>query len=463
MTTMNTTTTTGAPGTHDIATMRAAHEVLAEFSFEPAELERGYAGRTLRIDIEKGEFRIDPVTQQMKDLWIGGKGFDLWLMLQEVKRGTRWDNPANPLCFASGPLGGVTSVSGAGKTIVTSLSPLTDSVMDCNVGGYFGPFLKFTGFDGLVVTGKIPKEHGDVIIFIDGDARCVTIERAPLESVDAHVLSEELTEMYAEDELDKRNISVVSAGRAAEFTRMGVLNFSFYDWRRQVARLKQAGRGGVGTVLRDKGIKAIAIKRKNVTPAWSVEESPVASLVTPKKLDPAKASSCGDCAKDEQAELRAIISRWNDDPDYVIEMMQDIQDRERYISKNSIDTLCAVTGVPKAHLYHIATFYKAFSLEPRGETVIQVCVGTACHVKGAARIADELERQLGMSRGETSADGRYTLEEVACLGACSIAPVVKFGDEIVGNVQAQDVRKLLKNMEKSRSAEQDLAEKGGAS
>jgi NADH:ubiquinone oxidoreductase subunit E len=434
----------------NIASMRAAHEVLASFDFEPAALLRGYAGRTLRVDIGKREFRIDPVTQQMKDLWIGGKGFDLWLMLQEISRETRWDDPENPLCFASGPLGGVTSVSGAGKTIVTSLSPLTDSIMDCNVGGYFGPFMKFTGFDALVITGKIPEDEGDVIVFIDGDARRVTIERAPLESVDAHVISEELTDMYADDVLDKRNISVVSAGRGAEHTRMGVLNFSFYDWRRKVARLKQAGRGGVGTVLRNKKIKAIAIKRKNVTPAWSVEESPVAALVTPKTLTKHA------CERDELAELRAIITRWNTDPDYVIEMMQDIQDRERHISKAAIDTLCDATGVPKAQLYHIATFYKAFSLEPRGETTIQVCVGTACHVKGAARVADEMERQLGIKRGETSADGRYTLEEVACLGACSIAPVIKIGDEIIGNVQAQGVKKLLAQAQKKRA--KDAAE-----
>jgi NADH:ubiquinone oxidoreductase subunit E len=419
----------------DVAKMHAAHEVLAEFSFEPAELERGYAGRTLRIDIGRGEFRIDPVTQQMKDLWIGGKGFDLWLMLQEVTKETRWDDPENPLCFASGPLGGVTSVSGAGKTIVTGLSPLTDSVMDCNVGGYFGPFLKFTGFDAMVITGKA---DDDVIVFIDGDARRITIERAPLESVDAHVISEELAQMYAVDELDKRNISVISAGRAAEHTRMGVLNFSFWDWRRQVPRLKQAGRGGLGTVLRDKKIKAIAIKRKDVTPAWTVEESKVAHLVTPKALP-----SC-DCARDELAEVKAIIERWHADPDYVIEMMQDIQDKERCITKAAIDALGDATGVPRAQLYHIATFYKAFSLEPRGETVIQVCVGTACHVKGAARIADELERQLGVKRGETTADGKFTLEEVACLGACSIAPVVKVGDEVLGKVQAKDVAKLLK-------------------
>ena len=211
----------------DIATMQAAHEVLAEFPFEPVELSKGYAGRTLRIDLTLREVRIEPVTLQMKQLWIGGKGFDLWLMLKEVTAETRWNDPQNPLCFASGPLGGVTSFSGAGKTIVTSLSPMTDSVMDCNVGGYFGPFLKFAGFDALVVTGKA---DDDVIVFIDGDRGRVTIERAPLESVDAHVISEELAAMYASDELDRRNVSVVSAGRAAEHTLMGVLNFSFWDW-----------------------------------------------------------------------------------------------------------------------------------------------------------------------------------------------------------------------------------------
>jgi len=418
----------------DTATMRAAHEVLAELAFEPALLSKGYAGRTLRIDLSSGDLRILPVTEQMKELWIGGKGFDLWLMLQEVRAGMRWDDPGNPLCFASGPLGGVTSFSGAGKTIVTSLSPMTDSVMDCNVGGYFGPFLKFAGFDALVVTGRA---DDDVIVVIDGDRGRVTIERAPLESVDAHVISEELAAMYAVDELDRRNVSVVSAGRAAEHTRMGVLNFSFWDWRRRVARLKQAGRGGLGTVFRHKRLKALAIKRRAVSPAWSVEPSPVAHLTTP-----ATTTACT-CARDEQAELRAIIRKWNDDPDYVIEMMQDIQQRERHISKAAIDLLCAETGVPRAQLYHIATFYKAFSLEPRGETVIQVCVGTACHVKGAARIVDEFERSLGVPRGKTTADGKFTLEEVACLGACALAPVVRVNDEVLGEVRVQDVERIL--------------------
>lgn len=424
----------------NIEKMRSAHKVLSELEFDEQDLDRGYANRTLRIDLDSGKMEIRPVTQQMKDLWTGGKGLDLWMMLQEIDKNTKWDSPENPICFSPGPMAGVISFPGSGKTLVTSISPATYSIMDSNVGGFFGPYLKFTGFDGLAIVGKCKKES---IIYIDGVNNKVSLEEAPEESIDSHLLAEELTEMYADDEKDKRNISVVSAGRASEHVRMGVLNFSFYDWRRKVARLKQAGRGGIGTVFRNKKLKAIVIRKEGVTPGWSIEESKVASMVVPKDL---KQGTC--CCKKEQAEeineIREIISQWNDDPEYVIEMMQDIQDRERCISPEAIEELCSRTGVPKSHLFHIATFYKAFSLEKRGETVIQVCVGTACHVKGAARILDEFERTLDVQRGGTTVDEKYSLEPVACLGACSIAPVVKFGDEILGNVQVKDIEKILK-------------------
>lgn len=424
----------------DVAVMRQAHRVLAEFPFDSVELQRGYANRTLRIDVGQNQCSIAPVTQQMKDLWIGGKGFDLWLMFQEINRNTKWNSPENAICFSPGPLGGLMSFPGSGKTLVTTISPSTHSVMDCNVGGYFGPYMKFTGFDALSVVGKAEEE---IIVYIDAVKNKITIETAPHESIDSHLLAEELTEMYAEDEMDKRNIAVVSAGRAAQFTKMGVLNFSFWDWRRNVARLKQAGRGGIGTVFRDKKIKALVIRRRGVTPAWTISESKVAKLVNP---DPASGSGCG-CRRDEAETIARIAEAWGNDPEYVIEMMQDIQDTKRCISKGTLDELCHITGVPKARLYHIATFYKAFSLKPRGETVIQVCMGTACHVKGAARIVDEFERQLGIGQGQTTADGKFTLEAVACLGACSIAPVVKFGEEVLGNVQAQDVASILKKQE----------------
>lgn len=417
-----------------IAEMKQAHNVLASFTYEPCELVRGYARRSLRVDLSKKEITIQPVDDKMIDLWTGGRGFDMWLMFNEISESTKWDSPENPICFSSGPLGGVASFPGAGKTIVTAISPLTNSIIDCNVGGYFGPYFKFCGFDALTVTGQSDEE---VIVVIDGDKQTVTIETAPQESIDAHVVSEELTEMYAVDDEDRRNVSVVSAGRGAQHSWMGVLNFSFYDWRRGVARLKQAGRGGIGSVLRHKKVKALVCKNREITPAWRVSHP-----VIPNPPQPLQ-NPCG-CGGNEEGRIVEIIDRWKRDKEYVIEMMQDIQEKERHISRNALDVLSRELGLPRGQLYHIATFYKAFSLKPRGETLIQVCMGTACHVKGAPRILDAFERELDVKRGDSTADGKFSLEAVACLGCCSIAPVVKIGDEILGNVEAKDVKKLLK-------------------
>jgi len=415
--------------------MREKHKILKDFSFELVPLEKGYANRTLRIDLDSNEITTAAVTNQMKELWIGGKGFDLWLTLPEIDRQTRWDSNNNPICFSSGPLGGTTSFPGSGKTLITTISPLTNLIIDSNVGGYFGPYLKFAGFDVLTVVGKASE---DSIIFIDAVAGKITIETAPEEQVDSHLAAEELTEMFADNDLDKKNIAVASAGRAAEHTRMGILNFSFWDWRRNAARLKQAGRGGVGTVFRDKNLKAIVIKNRNFTPSWRVEENKVASYVTPQRI------MIQDDAG-EINEIKAIIKKWNDDPEYVIEMMQDIQDRFKHISKTAVELLNTHTGTPKANIYHIATFYKSFSLEPKGETLIQVCLGTACHVKGAQNVLSSFERILGIKDGGTTESKKYSLEGVRCLGACSIAPVIKIGDEVIGNVQAKDVEKILEN------------------
>jgi len=432
----------------DIKKMKEHHKVIAESAFEIATLNRGYADRVLRIDLDKNEITTSEVTQQMKDLWIGGKGFDLWLTLPEIDRDTKWDSNNNPICFSSGPLGGTTSFPGSGKTLITTISPLTNLIIDSNVGGYFGPYLKFAGFDALKVVGKAAE---DSIILIDAVEGKITIETAPEENVDSHLAAEELTEMYANSDMDKKNIAVVSAGRAAEHTRIGVLNFSFWDWRRNAVRLKQAGRGGVGTVFRNKNLKAIVIKNRNYTPSWRIEENKVASRVTPKKISIQKET--GDIN-----EIKAIIQKWRSDPEYVIEMMQDIQDRFKHISKTAIDLLTEHTGTPKATVYHIATFYKSFSLEPKGETMIQVCLGTACHVKGAQNVLSSFERALGIKDGGTTNDRKYSLEGVRCLGACSIAPVIKIGDEVIGNVQAMDVEKILKNY-KAESAEHQESEK----
>lgn len=245
----------------EIKTLKESHKLLKEYKYELGELERGYANRTLYINITDNTIETKTVTQLMKDKFVGGKGFGLYYLWKAIKSTTKWNDPENEIIIAGGPVCGITQYPGSGKSLVCSISPLTGIPIDSNVGGYFGPLLKFSGFDALEIQGKSDK---DIIVFIDGNNGIITIEEAPLEAVDAHVLGEQLTEMYADNEADKRNIAVVTAGTGAEHTNFGLLNFTFYDPRRKVARLKQAGRGGIGTVFRDKKIKALVVKFSNV-------------------------------------------------------------------------------------------------------------------------------------------------------------------------------------------------------
>jgi aldehyde:ferredoxin oxidoreductase len=235
--------------------------LLNEMKYKPTKLHRGYTSKSLYIDLSKNEVIEKNITDEIKDKYIGGKGFGMRFLWDAVKPDTKWNDPENEIVISSGPIGGITQYPGAGKSLVVTLSPLTEIPIDSNVGGYFGPLLKFSGWDALELTGKAKE---DVIIYIDGNNGVITIEEAPLEAIDAHVLGEQLTEMYADDERDKRNIAVITAGTAAENSLFGILNFTFYDVRRNVTRLKQAGRGGIGTVFRDKKIKAVVVKFKGV-------------------------------------------------------------------------------------------------------------------------------------------------------------------------------------------------------
>jgi aldehyde:ferredoxin oxidoreductase len=224
--------------------MKKAHRLLARMDYELGKVERGYTNRTLYINLSDNTIKSKPVTQQMKDIFTGGRGFGLWLLWNAVSGDTRWDGPENEIIISSGPIGGITQYPGAGKSIVVTLSPTTGSVVDSNVGGYFGPLLKFAGWDAIEIQGKAKK---DVIVYIDGNNGYVTIEEAPEEAIDTHFAVEQFTNMYADSEEDKRNIAVVSSGSAADNTLIGMLNFSFFDVKRGVPRVKQAGRGGTGS------------------------------------------------------------------------------------------------------------------------------------------------------------------------------------------------------------------------
>lgn len=241
----------------DIQTLKEKHKLLKEFTYEWTPLDKGYTDKILYVNVGTTEIKEKDVPLEMKEKFIGGKGYGLRLLWDATDPRTPWNDPKNEIIISSGPIGGITQYSGTGKSLVVSISPQTDSVMDSNVGGFFGPFLKFAGYDALELQGKAKK---DVIVFIDGINHRVEINEAPGEALDSHILAEQLTEMYADDEKDKRNVAVVSAGSGAGNSLIGMLNFSFYDPKRKVVRMKQAGRGGIGTVFRDKKIKALVCK-----------------------------------------------------------------------------------------------------------------------------------------------------------------------------------------------------------
>ena len=231
--------------------------VLAEYTYTVPPVERGYTGQTLYVNLSDYTIAAKPVTDEMKEKFIGGRGFGLWLLWHGTRDDTKWNDPENEIIISSGPIGGITQYPGSGKSLVVTISPLTDIVIDSNVGGHFGPLLKFSGWDAIEIQGKADRE---VIVVIDGQKGRITIEEAPEVPVDTHLIGEWLIRQMAEKEEDRYFMSAVSAGQGAEHTRIGCLNFAFYDRRRGAFRFKQAGRGGTGTVFRDKRIKALVVK-----------------------------------------------------------------------------------------------------------------------------------------------------------------------------------------------------------
>jgi aldehyde:ferredoxin oxidoreductase len=241
----------------DITSKKAQHKLLNGWDYIWTPLSRGYTDKVLYINVGTTEIKEKDVPPVMKEKFIGGKGYGLRLLWDATKPDTKWDDPENEIIISSGPVGGITQYSGTGKSLVVSISPQTNSVMDSNVGGFFGPFLKFSGFDAIEIQGKAAK---NVIVFIDGINHKVEIFEAPAEAIDSHLLGEQLTEIFADNDNEKKYIGVVSTGSAAEHSLIGMLNFSFYDSKRKKVRLKQAGRGGIGTVFRNKKIKALVCK-----------------------------------------------------------------------------------------------------------------------------------------------------------------------------------------------------------
>ena len=148
------------------------------------------------------------------------------------------------------------------------------------------------------------------------------------------------------------------------------------------------------------------------------------------------------------SKVAVIVSEYNGNRDSLISILQDIQSEYHYLPEDALRAVASQLDLPLIQVCGVATFFKAFSLKPRGEHMVSVCLGTACHVRGAPAVLDEVERQLGIKAGKTSEDMRYSLETVNCLGACALGPIVVVDGKYHGQMSPGKVKKVLSERRK---------------
>lgn len=229
--------------------------VYASLTYTPAKVETGYTDRILKIDLNDCSISIDEVPEEMRQRYVGGRGYCLKLVFDGTRAETRHDSPENILALAGGPFCGETAWVGTGKFIAGTISPLTGTFCDSNVGGHFFPLVKLSGFDAISITGKSVEP---VMVFIDGDRGEVKIQEAP-SPYGSLLEADALLERW-KGEGEAKNVGIVTTGKGAYNTRFGCLNSIYFDVKRQRGRSKQAGRGGTGTVMALKGMWGIAVR-----------------------------------------------------------------------------------------------------------------------------------------------------------------------------------------------------------
>jgi NADH-quinone oxidoreductase subunit E len=138
-----------------------------------------------------------------------------------------------------------------------------------------------------------------------------------------------------------------------------------------------------------------------------------------------------------------IIDKYDGEGGILIQVLQDVQAEYNWLPKEALDRVCERLGLPLTQAYSVASFYKAFSLVPRGRHLASVCMGTACHVRGAPRVFDKVEQALGIKAGETTADQRFSLEKVNCLGCCALGPVMVIDGEAHGKLAVSEIDGVL--------------------
>jgi len=150
-------------------------------------------------------------------------------------------------------------------------------------------------------------------------------------------------------------------------------------------------------------------------------------------------------AKEAGENIGQVLQKYQHDKSLLVDILQDIQAESGYLPKEVLEETSKGLGVPLSRVYGVATFFKAFSLKPRGRHLINVCMGTACHVRGAGKVVERIEQELGIKAGETTKDLKFTLETVNCVGACALGPMVVIGEDYHGEMTPDAVSSVLKN------------------
>lgn len=144
-----------------------------------------------------------------------------------------------------------------------------------------------------------------------------------------------------------------------------------------------------------------------------------------------------------RTELTHVFDTYRGRQEELISILQDVQERFGYLPKEAMFEVSKFLGIPESRVYAVASFYAQFRFTSMGKNTVMVCRGTACHVKGAPRILDEFKRELGIDENETTEDQKYTLETVACLGCCALAPCAMINDEVAANLTPKKVKSLF--------------------
>ena len=150
----------------------------------------------------------------------------------------------------------------------------------------------------------------------------------------------------------------------------------------------------------------------------------------------------------QESKVKSFVTKYSSEKKALISILQDIQEEYNYLPQEALRIVSATLGIPLIDIIGVATFYRSFSLEPRGKHLVTVCMGTACHVRGGPKILEEFERKLDIEAGETTEDRQFSLETVACLGCCAIGPVVVVDGDYHAQTSIRKVGSILKKYRK---------------